>query len=171
MARIDLPRMPRQPAAPKGPPKARPTNLSEESQRPFPEKPAWFSGPVTEWAVYYDLIEVRHFKLNQDVYYQAHLFAPELYASRDFFRADFVLPYGRGRALGPSGGHYHAIVFDPESVYTHPDPGMDLLRRAILDGQGYLLILMDMEPLLRDPHYVVGKGLEGIDISIRGRGG
>lgn len=129
--------------------------------------PSWF-GPVTEWAVYYDLTVVRKFRERVDFLYQPAITAPGL-NKKGFNRADFlILPLGKGAAaaaLAPRG-----IIINPISAFTHPSRALDVIERQILLGQGFLEIFIADYDLATRAHVVVGLALRGIDVSTRGSG-
>lgn len=129
--------------------------------------PGWF-GPVTEWAVYYDLTVRRKFVRFVDFDYQAALPAPGL-NRKGFERSDFwIFPWGKGGAgasLAPRG-----IVINPFAAYTHKVRAVDIIERGILLNNGFLEIFIDARDLATRAHVVVGLALRGIDVSSRGTG-
>lgn len=129
--------------------------------------PSWF-GPVTEWAVWYDLVVIRKFVQWVDFQYQPAISAPGL-NKKGFNRADFlILPGGKGgggAALAPRG-----IVINPISDFTHPSRALDILERNILGNNGYLEIFIEARDLQTRAHVVVGLALAGRDVSSRGTG-
>jgi hypothetical protein len=128
--------------------------------------PNW-GGPVTEWAIYWYLSihgvkpNDRKLRRNFDYFYQAGVPAPGLFATKPFFRADFVIPgYGKG---------VRGVVLDPETPFTHPSPKDDRDKRQILATQGFQWIAIDADALRVYPGTVIELALHGIDVSYRGR--
>jgi hypothetical protein len=135
---------------------------------PYRTPPHSVTGPVTEWAVMYDLTVARKFVEGVDFLYQPALTAPGL-NKKGFNRADFlILPQGKGAAaasLAPRG-----IIINPISDFTHPSRALDILERTILLGQGFLEIFVADYDLQVRAHVVIGLALAGIDVSSRGTG-
>lgn len=136
--------------------------------QPYPNAPAWWQGPVTEWIVYWYLTYIKRWQKDKDFYYQAPLFAPYLFSSRDFTRVDFLIDLGSNSAAGAIG-RYRALAFDPITPFTHPDPAFDRRRRDELEAAGYLLIFLESTMLEINPRDVIEKALRGQDVSSRNR--
>lgn len=133
----------------------------------YPDPPRWWLGPLAEWIVYWYLTARRKFEEGVDFYYQAPIFVPYLFQSRDFTRADFLVDLGPRSKAGQIG-RYTALVLDPITEFTHPDPQFDRDRRAELDKQGYLLVFLDGEKLKTDYKRLIDAAVdEGRDLSSR----
>ena len=140
--------------------------LTFHKNQPYPDMPKWWQGPVTEWIVFWYLTDRKHYVEGRDFYYQAPIFVPYLFQSRDFTRADFIVDLGPLSQAGQIG-RYTALVFDPITAFTHPDPQFDKDRRTELDKQGYLLIFMEGEALKMSPKRIIDAALVGRDLSSR----
>lgn len=138
-------------------------------QQPYPNPPAWWMGPVGEWICYDYFTRVKHWQENKDFYYQAPVFSPFLFSSRDFTRVDFLLDYGPQSAVPPVG-RYRALALDPISAFTHPNPQHDRDRRNELEEAGYLLIFLEDFDLKLRPKEVLELAIRGRDVSSRGTG-
>ncbi len=143
--------------------------LSIKPYQPYPDMPNWWLGPIGEWIVYWWCTQIKHYQENKDFYYQAALFAPFLFSSRDFTRVDFLLDYGPQSAVPPVG-RYRALCLDPITAFTHPDPHFDKERRNELEEAGYLLIFLETHDLETRPLEVLDDALRGRDVSSRGTG-
>lgn len=136
--------------------------------QPYPDVPYWWQGPKNEWIVFWYLTFVKHWQKDKDFYYQAPVFAPFLFSSRDFTRVDFLIDLGPNSAAGAIG-RYKAIGLDPITPFTHPDPAFDRRRRDELEEAGYLLVFLEGAMLETNPRDVIEKALRGQDISSRNR--
>lgn len=134
---------------------------------PYPQPPSWWMASLGEWIVYWWLTEVKKYQEGKDFYYQAPVFAPFLFSSRDFTRVDFLLDYGPQSAVPPIG-RYRALALDPITAFTHPDPNFDRDRRNELEAAGYLLIFLETDHLRTRPKEVLEAALRGRDESSRG---
>lgn len=132
----------------------------------YPNPPKWWLGVVGEWVVYWYLTARKHFKEGLDFYYQAPVYAPYIFRSRDFTRVDFLVDLGPRSRLGMIG-RYTALALDPITQFTHPDPQHDKDKRTALALGGYLLIFLDEQPLKLNPQRVVESALRGRDLSSR----
>lgn len=137
--------------------------------KPYPDRPKWWLGPEGEWIVYWWCTQVKHWQENKDFYYQAPVFAPFLFSSRDFTRVDFLLDYGPQSAVPPVG-RYRALCLDPITAFTHPDPHFDKERRNELEEAGYLLIFLEDHDLKFRPKEILEAAIRGRDESSRGTG-
>jgi hypothetical protein len=132
----------------------------------YPNPPKWWRGVVGEWIIYWYLTEKKRFKEGLDFYYQAPVYAPFLFRSRDFTRVDFLVDLGPNSRAGRIG-HYSALAWDPITPFTHPDPQADKNKRIALEFGGYLLVFMETEQLKLNPRRVIEAGLVGRDLSSR----
>lgn len=135
--------------------------------QPYPNPPDNWLASVGEWIVYWWLTEVKRWQEGKDFYYQAPVFAPFLFSSRDFTRVDFLLDYGPQSAVPPFG-RYRALALDPITAFTHPDPEFDKDRRDELEEAGYLLIFLETDHLKTRPQEVLEAAIRGRDESSRG---
>jgi hypothetical protein len=133
---------------------------------PYPNPPSWWHGVVGEWVIYWYLTVRKRFKEGLDFYYQAPVYAPFLFRSRDFTRVDFLVDLGPRSRAGRIG-HYSALAFDPFTQFTHPNPQADKDKRTSLELGGYLLIFMETQALKLNPQRIVEAGLKGQDLSNR----
>lgn len=140
--------------------------VKPKNQQPFPNPPKTWTASVGEWVVYWYLTRVKRYVENQDFYYQAPVFAPYLFTSRDFTRVDFLIDFGPQSQAAPIGD-YRALCFDPITAFTHPDPRLDKEKRRELADAGYLLIFLETSDLMTRPKEVIEAGLLGHDISSR----
>lgn len=144
-----------------------PRSRHTPENRPWTTPPPYWTGPVTEWSVYWYLtargIEPNRRKLRpgQDFFYQRGLTAPGLFLRKPFTRGDFILP-GFGRAR-------YGVVLDPVTPFTHQQAWFDLVKRRILALQGWQVVFIDAWRLQIFPRNVIELGLRGIDISFRGK--
>jgi len=144
--------------------KSGPSPQSDPYQNP---PPSWF-GPVSEWAVWYDLVVIRKLQPGVDFAYQAALPAAGL-NMKGFNRADYwVFPWGKAGAGGAT--YPQGIVINPITPFTHPSRAKDILERIILGRNGFLEIFIEGRDLATRAHIVVGLALRGIDVSSRGTG-
>lgn len=134
--------------------------------QPYPNPPPWWQGPLGEWIIFWYFQSVKKWQEGRDFYYQAPVFAPYLFSSRDFTRVDFLVDFGPDSRAGQIG-RYTALALDPITAFTHPDPAFDKRRRAELEEAGYLLIFIETDMLLVDPRNVLEAALRGIDMSSR----
>lgn len=134
--------------------------------QPFPNPPRWWQGPRTEWIVYWYLTKVKRWQEDKDFYYQAPVFAPFLFSSRDFTRVDFLIDFGPASEAGQIG-RYRALGLDPITPFTHPDPAFDRRRRDELEEAGYLLVFIEGSMLETNPRDVLEQALRGRDVSTR----
>lgn len=132
----------------------------------YPDPPRWWLGPVPEWIVYWYLIWRKKYEEGKDFYYQAPVFVPFLFQSRDFTRIDFLIDLGPLSKAGMIAG-FTALCLDPFTEFTHPDPQADKDKRTELEKQGYLLIFLDVEMLKNGPRRVIEAALRGQDLSNR----
>lgn len=132
----------------------------------FPDAPRWWLGPVNEWIVYWYLTFKKHYEEGRDFYYQAPVFVPFLFQSRDFTRIDFLVDLGPRSRAGKLG-KYTALALDPFTEFTHPNPQADRDKRTELDKAGYLLIFLDATMLQGAPARVIEAALQGQDLSNR----
>lgn len=132
----------------------------------WPPPPDWWPTPTSEWIVYWYLTERKHFKEGVDFYYQAPVFLPYLFSSRDFTRVDFLLDLGPSSRIGTID-RYTALCFDPITNFTHPNPAFDKARRAELDTAGYLLIFLEDYDIKLRPKAIIESALRGRDESSR----
>lgn len=144
-----------------------PRRLVLEKYQPYPNPPNWFLGPIGEWILYWYFTEKKHWLEGKDFYYQAPVFAPFLFSSRDFTRVDFLVDLGPTSAAGQIA-NYQALALDPITPFTHPDPAFDKRRRAELDAAGYLLIFLETSALEGNPTVIIEAALRGRDLSSRG---
>lgn len=133
---------------------------------PYPAPPKWWFGPTGEWVVYWYLTARKRYKEGLDFYYQAPVYAPYLFRSRDFTRVDFLVDLGPTSRAGRIG-HYSALALDPITPFTHPDPQMDKNKRTSLELGGYLLVFLDTEPMKLNPARIIDAALKGKDLSSR----
>lgn len=133
----------------------------------YPNPPLTWSASLGEWVVFWYLRYIKKYELNVDFYYQAPVFAPFLFSSRDFTRVDFLIDFGIGSKAAPVGD-YKALCLDPITPFTHPDPELDKEKRNELALAGYLLIFLETDQLLTDPKRVIEAALSGNDLSSRG---
>lgn len=134
--------------------------------QPYPNPPAWWQGPIGEWILWWYFTVIKKWQPNKDFYYQAPVFAPFLFSSRDFTRVDFLVDFGPQSAAGQLG-RYKALALDPITPFTHPDPSFDRRRRDELEAAGYLLIFLEGSMLATNPRDVIEKALRGQDVSSR----
>jgi hypothetical protein len=134
--------------------------------QPYPNPPLWFMGPTGEWILYWYFTERKSWQEGKDFYYQAALFAPFLFSSRDFTRVDFLVDFGP-TSQAYRIGNFKALALDPITAFTHPDPAFDKRRRAELGEAGYLLIFLETSMLEANPQDVIEKALRGLDVSTR----
>lgn len=132
----------------------------------YPNPPRWWMGPVGEWIIYWYLTARKRYKEGLDFYYQAPVFAPTLFASRDFTRVDFLIDLGPRSRAGQIG-RYSALALDPITPFTHPDPQADKDKRTALELGGYLLIFIDTDALKMNPQRIIDEALKGHDLSSR----
>lgn len=132
----------------------------------YPNPPNWWKGVVGEWVVYWYLTARKHYKVGLDFYYQAAVYAPYLFRSRNFTRVDFLVDLGPRSRAGRIG-HYTALALDPITPFTHPNPQLDKAKRASLELGGYLLIFLDTVPLKLNPQRIIEAALRGRDLSSR----
>ena len=136
---------------------------------PYAPMPDTWMASLGEWIVYDWLTRVKRYKEGVDFYYQAPVFAPFLFSSRDFTRVDFLLDYGPQSSVPPVG-RYRALALDPITHFTHPNPNFDRDRRNELEQAGYLLIFLETDHLRTRPRDVLEAALRGRDESSRGTG-
>ena len=134
--------------------------------QPYPNPPNWWLGVVGEWVVYWYLTDRKHYKEGLDFYYQAPVYAPFLFRSRDFTRVDFLVDLGPRSRAGRIG-HYSALALDPITAFTHPDPQADKNKRTSLEFGGYLLVFLETEAMKLNPDRIVGEALKGKDLRSR----
>lgn len=134
--------------------------------QPYPNPPDWWLGPLGEWIVYWYFTQRKHWEEGRDFYYQAPVFAPFLFSSRDFTRVDFLVDFGPDSRAGQIG-RYTALALDPITAFTHPDPAFDKRRRTELEDAGYLLVFLETSMLTTNPQDVLEKALRGQDVSSR----
>lgn len=147
----------------------RPT-YTRQSLQAFPDPPPSYGQSRLEWITLWWLTRRKHLRQNIDFFTQIALNAPGLQVT-PFTRVDFAIVSGSGTYLGEAGPTQRGICLDPLSVFTHPNPAHDKLKRAILAGQGWQLIFIDGEDLEPDPDRVLSLALRGIDVSSRAEGG
>lgn len=136
------------------------------TSQPYPNPPRWWMAPIGEWIVYWYLSQVKKWEQNRDFYYQAPVYAPFLFSSRDFTRVDFLVDFGPNSRAGQIA-HYTALCLDPITPFTHPDPAFDKRRRAELDEAGYLLVFLEDHMLKQRPREILEAALRGQDFSSR----
>lgn len=134
--------------------------------QPYPNPPTWWLASLGEWVVYWYFTQVKRFVEGKDFYYQAPVFAPFLFSSRDFTRVDFLVDFGPDSKAGQVGD-YKALAIDPITAFTHPDAAFDKRRRVELDEAGYLLVFLETTDLTTRPREVLELALRGIDVSSR----
>lgn len=167
--RLALPGLPHAPGGlplpPGAPAPPREEGITEASLQPYPDPPPDWTGPLTEWVVYWYLTVVRKARPGVDFLYQEALPVPGYLASGRGFRSDFwILP--EGKFGNPAGADYpRGLVLDPFSFFTHPPSGLDLLRKALLARSGFFLVWLEDVDLERAPRYYVGEALRGVDHS------
>lgn len=179
-------RAPRPPKdAPPAPPIPRAETFGRDDLRSWSDPPPGWTGPLTEWVVWEDLVrrgwkiygraEVKGRTLNYaeaDAAFQPAIPVAGLNLVKDFFRADFlIIPGRRGPSPGPPYGR--GIILDPVTDWTHRNAGTDRLRRGILAQAGYLLVWIDAEaggPLFTRTREVITAALYGGDDSAIDRG-
>jgi len=180
---ISLPRLPQLPSAPRpvGSSKIvgfkipRPRN-TREALRGYPPPPADWPGPLAEWVVAWYLTTRKGWKRigpgsppipGKSYYYQVPIPALGVFVNTQDTRVDFLIPLGYG-----SGGGYNTIAIDPFTAFTHKDPGLDRLKRAILlQQQRILLIFIDGARLEGGDFEVIEAALRGKDESSKSLGG
>lgn len=140
----------------------------DQTRHLYPPPPAWWTAPAEEWIVYWYLKYKLHWEENKDFYYQARVFLPGFFQSKNFTQADFLIDLGPAAAAGMIG-HYSALVLDPFTEFTH-DLALDLARKAALDQEGYLLVFLAQHDLEARTEYTMREALRGVDISNRGTG-
>ena len=170
------------PPSPRPPRAQRALRVTGESLRPYPEKPPQFPGSNLEFIIWWVLAE-KGWKIygrpnikgqtldyaEADVEYQPAIPVAGLNQVKDFFRSDFlIIPGRRGPSPGPP--YSRGIILDPRVPYTHPNPGLDRLRRGMLAQAGYLYIMIDGPALEQRPKQVVNAALSGADDSAVDRG-
>lgn len=174
------------PRAPSGAPKA--PKIAEgqavsDALLATPETPPQWTQSQLEWVVWYDLTVRRGWKIfgrpnvrgrteiyeEADAVYQPALPVPQLNISGKGFRADFwIIPGKKGPSPGPPFSR--GLVFDPVTLWTHPDAGKDRMRRSLLAKAGYQLIWFDGAQLQARPHELITAALFGSDDSSIDRG-
>lgn len=155
--RIHAPEPPRPPGMPKI---KRITAYGDRAQQVFPEPPRSYPQSRLEWICFWWLTAKRHLVHNVDFFTQTAISAPGLQQT-PFTRVDFVF-FPRVSRPGNRG-----LCWDPITLFTHPDPSHDKLKRAILAAQGYQLIFIDGVDLEPNPERVLALAIRGIDVSTR----
>lgn len=133
---------------------------------PYAPMPSWWGASLGEWIVWDYLTRIKRYQEGRDFYYQAPVYAPFLFSSRDFTRIDFLIDFGPSSQAAPIGG-YRALALDPITPFTHPDPAFDKRRRAELEQAGYLLVFLETDHLTTRPRDVIEAALRGRDESSR----
>lgn len=133
----------------------------------FPAPPPDWLASIGEWVVFWYLMYVKRWPLNETWYYNGRVFLPYFYTSQDFTQSDFIVDLGPLSAAGMLAG-YTAMVLDPITPFTHPDPQHDKDRRDALGGEGYLLVFLEEHDLLFQTRRVLEAALRGQDLSTRG---
>ncbi|MBP9897464.1 MAG: hypothetical protein KBF28_03765 [Gemmatimonadales bacterium] len=174
---------PRAPSgAPKAPRLADPVPITE-LVRAYPPAPPQWVGSELEWIVWWALVE-RGWKIfgrqnvrgrtdiyaDADAIYQPAIPVAGLNIVKDFFRADFLLVPGK-KAPSPGPPFPRGVILDPVTPWTHPNAGIDRLRRSLLARAGYLLVWLDGAQLQARPKEVIAAAISGADDSSIDRGG
>lgn len=132
----------------------------------FPPPPPEWLASIGEWIVFWYLDRVKRWTYGQTWYYNSRLFLPYFYTSKDFTQADFIVDLGPSSQAGMLTP-YTALVLDPITPFTHPDPGHDKDRRDALAAEGYRLVFLDEVPLKFQTRQVLEAALRGRDTSSR----
>jgi hypothetical protein len=145
-------------------PRFRPEGVWHKS---YPPPPASWVHAETEWAVWWVLTVKLKYRRNVDFLYQYRIPLAGLNKVSPDFRSDFILvPWGKNG--NPAGYRYpRGITIDPISAFTHRSKALDLLKRTLLAGAGYLCVFIDDYALVRAAEYYVRRAAVGIDLSSR----
>jgi hypothetical protein len=162
---IRLPRLTTQPRAPK--PIRAPRRPQIKKKEPYPAKPKWFQGYLTEWIVYHDLVFERGWKRDKDFTFQRPLLVPGLYSHLMGFMSDFwVIPNGKGG--NPFQDFPQGVVLDPFDTFTH-DPAWDFIKNMLLNKAGYSYAMIPNTLLLSGAaHDTIDKILGGSLVHVPG---
>jgi len=133
----------------------------------WPPPPQTWLASIGEWITFWYLMYIKRWEFNRTWYYNGRVFLPFYFASRDWTQADFIVDLGPGSQAGMLAP-YRAIVLDPITPFTHPDPQRDRDRRTALDEEGYLLIFLEEWALMFQTRRVLEDALRGRDVSTRG---
>lgn len=160
-----------------GPPR---TRYKLQPELPYPPPPPGFLHSMEEWVTLYYLTTARltfcgerNLKRvgpgqepvrGETFFFQVNVPVLGVFAQTEATRIDFLLP-----GFGSAG--YEGLCLDPITPFTHPDPALDLLKRAVLATQANLqLIWLDGASLLAGDFQVIEDALHGADQSSRARG-
>lgn len=157
------------PGAPRAP---RSQEVDARTLQPYPDPPANWSGPLTEWVVWWWLTKRERYVPNRDFVYQPAI-GTEIAVggptnSKGFVRADFlIVPQGQH---GPMGYPYvNGLVINPITPFTHPSKAKDQLERSVFATLGYLEVFIDGDDLTGPtarPATVMRLALRGVDVSM-----